>query len=212
MQTSRLNREGAPENGGEARPGGGAVTAFIALGSNLGDRAAHLTRAVELLDGLPGTRVERVSPVYETEAHTLRPDERQPAYLNGVVETTTTLAPPALLEGCLEIERQAGRRRGGEGRWQPRPLDLDLLLYGDASLHTARLVVPHPRMAARRFVLQPLADLAADRVVPDPFGVPVRELLERCPDRTMLRPIPLHLYPPSTTPRDAPGRSRDDRP
>ena len=104
-------------------------TAFIGLGANLGDRERALRQAVEGLDGHPRIRVERASPVYETAAHTLPPHAPQPPFLNAVARLRTSLAPEELLAFLHELERQAGRRRGGERRWAPRRLDLDLLLY-----------------------------------------------------------------------------------
>ncbi len=159
------------------------VTAYVALGSNLGDRAAYLAAAVGALRTWPGIDAVRASPVYETAAHTLRPGEAQPAYLNAVAELTTRLGPEELLAACLTIERQHGRDRS-RGRWAPRTLDLDLIAYGHETLATPGLVLPHPRLAERRFVLQPLADLAPNLRLPPPLDATAAELLARCPDRT----------------------------
>lgn len=131
--------------------------AFLALGSNLGDREATLRRAVAVLDD-----VVAVSPVYET-APVGGPDG-QGAYLNAVVELATRCSPRQLLERCRQVEAAAGRVR--LERWGPRTLDVDVLLVGDQTVADADLVVPHPRMWERRFVLAPLADLAPD-LVPD---------------------------------------------
>ncbi len=166
------------------------MVAYIALGANLGDRAQALRGAVRQLHQTEGMAVRRVSPVYETRAHTLTPGEVQPPFLNAVAEVATTLSAEAVLEACLAVEMHAGRTRSQ--RWEPRVLDLDLLLYGQETIHTDRLAVPHPRMAARRFVLQPLADLAPDLHLPAPFDATVAELLQNTtdpdePKRTTLR-------------------------
>ena len=153
---------------------------FIGLGSNLGDRIGHLRTAVHRLGALSGVRVVQASPVYETEPHTLG-GAPQPLYLNAAVELATTLAPEALLAHCHRLEAAAGRQPGP--RWAPRPLDLDLLLYGSEERQDGSVpVLPHPRLGERRFVLQPLADLAPNLLVPAPFRATVAELLARCPD------------------------------
>ena len=122
----------------------------------------------------------KVSPVYESEAHTLAPGEQQPPYLNAVVQVRTHRTPEALLDVCRDLERAAGRRR--RRRWAPRRLDLDLLLVDEVTCATDRLTLPHPRLAERRFVLQPLHDLAPDLHVPPPFDASVDDLLYATPD------------------------------
>lgn len=163
------------------------ATAYIALGANVGDRIGALHHAVRALGEQPGLRVVRASPVYETAAHTLSPEETQPPYLNAVVEVRASLAPEGVLAVCHRIEQAAGRDRRHERRWAPRRLDLDLLLYDARTLQTAELTLPHPRMGERRFVLVPLADLAPDAYVPAPFDATVANLLARCPDPDALR-------------------------
>jgi 2-amino-4-hydroxy-6-hydroxymethyldihydropteridine diphosphokinase len=140
--------------------------AFLALGSNLGDRGARLQEAVDGLARAPGTRVVAVSRVYETEP-VGGPD--QGPYLNAVVEVATDLDPHALLAVGQQLERSAQRVRGE--RWGPRTLDVDVLLYDEVEIDTEELVVPHPRMWERAFVMVPLHDIAAD-LVPDRFGAP----------------------------------------
>ena len=130
------------------------TTVYLGLGSNLGDRAAHLRAALAALTGLPGTTVWRVSALYESAPWGVTD---QPAFLNAVAAVTTDLAPHDLLRSVKQIEQEAGRRAGP--RWGPRPLDIDLLLYDDQQVDSPDLVIPHPRLAARRFVLAPLADL-----------------------------------------------------
>jgi len=129
------------------------VRAFLGLGSNLGDRWAHLRQAV---NDLPD--VVAVSPVYETSP--VGGPEGQGPYLNLVVELSTDLDPRELLEVARRLEAAAGRERGE--RWGPRTLDVDVLLVDDLSVDEPDLVVPHPRMWERRFVLAPLADLAPE--------------------------------------------------
>lgn len=159
------------------------VLAYVALGSNVGDRTAFLAGAVAALARHPEVGAVRTSPVYETAAHTLDPAEAAPPYLNAVAELQTTLAPEALLAYCLDVERAAGRDRTHARRWAPRTLDLDLLVYDALTYEAPGLVLPHPRLAERRFVLEPLAALAPNLHVPPPFDAPVHVLLARCPDR-----------------------------
>jgi 2-amino-4-hydroxy-6-hydroxymethyldihydropteridine diphosphokinase len=129
--------------------------AFIALGSNLGDRWGHLRAAV---DALPD--VVAVSPVYESDP--VGGPEGQGPYLNCVVELDTDRTPRQLLALCAELEATAGRVRAE--RWGPRTLDVDVLLVGDARIDDPDLTVPHPRMRERAFVLFPLRDLAPELV------------------------------------------------
>lgn len=131
--------------------------AFLALGSNLGDRQAALRRAV---GGIPD--LVAVSPVYETE-----PLGSSSRYLNAVAELDTDLSPRDLLDVCRRLEQEAGRERDPADRYAPRTLDVDVLLVGDHAVDEPDLQVPHPRMWERAFVLVPLADLAPD-LVPDP--------------------------------------------
>ncbi len=170
------------------------VSAFVGLGANVGDRLAALQAAVDAIASLPGVRVDAASEVYETEAHVLPGQSPQPDHLNAVVRLRTALAPEALLAGLHAAERAAGRDPAAP-RWSPRPLDLDLLLYGGLVLATEALTLPHPRLAARRFVLQPLADLAPDTVVPG-TGRTVAELLGSCPDRARIARTPFRLDVP----------------
>jgi 2-amino-4-hydroxy-6-hydroxymethyldihydropteridine diphosphokinase len=131
------------------------VRAFLGLGSNLGDRQRYLREAIEPLTGVVG-----VSKVYETDPVGGPPG--QAAYLNCVVELATDLSPRQLLGVCHRLESAAGRVRGE--RWGPRTLDADVLLVGDLRVEEPDLVVPHPRMWERRFVLAPLAELAPELV------------------------------------------------
>ena len=134
------------------------MRAFLGLGSNLGHRRRQLRQAVAALPD-----VVAVSPVYETEP-VGGPSDQGP-YLNIVVELDTELSPRQLLDLARRLEDAAGRQRAE--RWGPRTLDVDVLLVGDLNVDEPDLVVPHPRMWERRFVLAPLADLAPDVVPPD---------------------------------------------
>jgi 2-amino-4-hydroxy-6-hydroxymethyldihydropteridine diphosphokinase len=147
-----------------AAPASPPWRAFIGLGSNLGDRRAFLRQAVEQLraDG----DVVGVSPLYETEP-VGGPDGQGP-YLNLVVELSTSDTPRALLERCRTLEAEAGRVR--TVRWGPRTLDADVLWVEGWQVDTDDLTVPHPRLWERRFVVQPLADLAPDLVTSEQLG------------------------------------------
>jgi 2-amino-4-hydroxy-6-hydroxymethyldihydropteridine diphosphokinase len=131
-------------------------TAFLALGSNVGDREANLRTAVTLLQG-DEIRVRRGSSLYETAPQELLD---QPSFLNAVLEVETSLFPLQLLARVREIERKMGRRRVTPKG--PRNIDIDILFYGRNVIATAELEVPHPRIAQRRFVLEPLAEIAPE--------------------------------------------------
>ena len=129
---------------------------YLSLGSNLGDRVAHLQRALKQV-AERGINVRRVSSFYETEPVDFRP---QPWFVNCVAEVETDLMPLRLLATLQSIERALGRRPGtAKG---PRPIDIDILLYDNRVVHSAGLTIPHQRLASRRFVLVPLAELAAN--------------------------------------------------
>jgi 2-amino-4-hydroxy-6-hydroxymethyldihydropteridine diphosphokinase len=137
--------------------------AFIGLGSNLGDREAWLRRAVAAVGALPKTEVRGVSRLRDTEPVG---NTDQPRFLNGALDVETGLGPHELLGALLEIERRLGRDRSRIPPGGPRTVDLDLLLYGQALIAEPGLEVPHPRLAERRFVLEPLADLDPELEVP----------------------------------------------
>jgi 2-amino-4-hydroxy-6-hydroxymethyldihydropteridine diphosphokinase len=138
-------------------------TGYLGLGSNLGDRDAHLRGALDLLRR-NGIDVEAVSSAYETEPVGEVLD--QPDFLNAAVRIATELEPLELLDLCKAIEAEHGRMFGS-ARHGPRPLDLDLLMLGDIELRSERLTLPHPEVTTRRFVLEPLLELDPDLALPD---------------------------------------------
>jgi 2-amino-4-hydroxy-6-hydroxymethyldihydropteridine diphosphokinase len=144
--------------------------AFVGLGSNLGERETTLRAAIGRLRTIPNVEVRRVSTLRDTEPIGY---VDQPRFLNGVVELETTLSARALLGVLLELERAFGRDRSTGPPMGPRTLDLDLLLYGDATIDEPLLEVPHPRLQERRFVLEPLAELDPDLQVPGHGSVQV---------------------------------------
>jgi 2-amino-4-hydroxy-6-hydroxymethyldihydropteridine diphosphokinase len=137
------------------------VLAYIGLGTNLGDRELNLRRALERLEELGPVRASsfrETDPVGVTD---------QPKFLNAAAELATELPPAELLERLLEIERELGRDRATERRWGPRVIDLDLLLFGEEAIDEPGLTVPHPRLAERRFILEPLQELDPELTLPD---------------------------------------------
>jgi len=163
------------------------VRAYVAVGTNLGDRWAHLARAARELRGVPRTAVVAASRVFDTAP--VGPP--QPRYLNAVLALETGLPPEPLLAALRAIEAGALRRR--DVRWGARTLDLDLLLHGETVLRTPRLSLPHPGLAVRRFVLTPLAELAPGLRVPGAGGT-VAALLGRAPGAPD-EVAPAGLYP-----------------
>jgi 2-amino-4-hydroxy-6-hydroxymethyldihydropteridine diphosphokinase len=153
------------------------MRAYIGLGSNVGEREENLVRAISLLDSSPGIRVLRRASLYETEPVGV---EAQPWFFNTVVEVEAELAPGELLRRLKEIEKALGRE--DRGRWGPREIDLDLLLYGDLVMEEDGLVLPHPELHRRRFVLEPLCELAPELIHPR-LGQPLRELLAGLDER-----------------------------
>jgi 2-amino-4-hydroxy-6-hydroxymethyldihydropteridine diphosphokinase len=139
-------------------------TVYLGLGSNLGDRAANLAAARERL-----APIKRASSIYETEPREM---PNQPWFLNQVIEIETDLFPKQLLARTQKIERDLGRKRTVDKG--PRTIDIDILLFGESVIHTAELEIPHPRLAERRFVLEPLAEIAPDLRI---RNIPIRDLL-----------------------------------
>ena len=151
------------------------VTAYVGLGANLGDARSAVLAAAQALGGLPETRLLAVSPLYRTAPV----EATGPDYVNAVAGLETGLTAPALLDALLALEAAAGRER--PYRNAPRTLDLDLLLYGSGRIDSPRLVVPHPRMWDRGFVLVPLADLAPQRVPPERLAAMTSQVMARIP-------------------------------
>ncbi len=163
------------------------VTAYVAIGANLGQAAAAVRQAMEDLDHLPLTRVTRRSSLYQTAPlDTNAGIESRAAladYINAVVALETGLAAPLLLAQLQQLEQAAGRER--PYRNAPRTLDLDLLVYGSASIDSGQLTVPHPRMAQRAFVLVPLAEIAPALVSREQLAAVAQQAIKRLDDSSL---------------------------
>jgi 2-amino-4-hydroxy-6-hydroxymethyldihydropteridine diphosphokinase len=150
--------------------------AYIGFGSNIGDRLKHIQNAIHALSKTEGITLQEISSVYKTDPVGY---ETQEPFLNGVAAIQTNLSPLSLLRTLKDIEIAVGRQH--RIRWGPREIDLDLLIYGDLRLQTEKLVVPHPAMHLRGFVLVPLAEIAPDLVHPV-FQETIETLLEHLED------------------------------
>ena len=138
------------------------VLAYVGIGSNMGDPQRQVELAITMLNDLPGCRVVRRSSLYQSAPYG---GVEQPDFINAVAVLETAVPPAILLSCCKELERSRGRDPDGE-RWGPRPLDLDILVYGDLCVEADDLKIPHPGIAERNFVLLPLREIAADLVIP----------------------------------------------
>ncbi len=163
-----------------------SVEAVIALGSNLGNRLDSIRKAIITLDRLRMISIVDFSSVYECDAHTLRENEAQPPYLNAVALIATSMSPPALLQVCVAIETVNGRERTSKTSWEARTLDLDIIVHGDETINLNDLSIPHPHLADRMFVLQPLFEIRPDLHIPAPFDSTVQYLLSVCKDTGLL--------------------------
>lgn len=150
------------------------ITVYIALGANLGDRQANIHAAVQRMDQQPGIRVQAVSTLHETQAVGGPADA--PPFLNAAAQISTTLTPHQLLAALMTIETSLGRVR--ITKWEPRIIDLDILLYGDHIVCTDDLVIPHPLLHERAFALKPLAEIAPQVEHPT-LHATIADLLER---------------------------------
>jgi 2-amino-4-hydroxy-6-hydroxymethyldihydropteridine diphosphokinase len=151
------------------------ASAFIALGANLGDARATVVQAIQSLGQLSGTTLLKHSSLYRSAPV----DASGPDYINAVAELATILSPQNLLAALQSLEQNAGRQR--PYRNAPRTLDLDILLYDDLTLDSPALVIPHPRMFTRAFVLLPLAEIAPERVTPAQLQAVAQQAIEKLP-------------------------------
>ncbi|MCU0432985.1 MAG: 2-amino-4-hydroxy-6-hydroxymethyldihydropteridine diphosphokinase [Bacteroidia bacterium] len=165
------------------------VTAYLSLGSNLGNRLEMLHDALKLLHAHGQVSVTKVSPVYQTAAWG---KSAQPDFYNCAARISTSLAPEALLDVLLATERALGRER--LERWGPRLIDLDLLFWDNVQLTTNRLVVPHPELHRRRFVLLPLADIAPQLIHPGEKQT-IAQLAANCSDPLAVTLLPETVFP-----------------
>ena len=154
---------------------------FIGLGTNMGDRESNLREAVTELRAMPENEIVSISSVYETDPVGYLD---QGKFLNLVVCMNTKLTAQSLLNACMEIEQVLGRKR--EIRWGPRTIDLDILLYNQENIVTKNLIVPHPRMLERAFVIIPLVEIDKDIVLPN-MEKPLREVMEDLPEKEGVR-------------------------
>lgn len=166
---------------------------YLSLGSNLGKREQHLKKALVLIQSRVGT-MDSVSRVYESEPWGYSSSKR---FFNCCVLLRTTLAPTELMKHLLNIEKEMGRSREGKG-YSDRIIDIDLLFYGDSCLNLPGLRVPHPSMADRRFVLAPLAEIAADLIHPE-NGKSIRKMLDECTDPSEPSPLPHRFFSSSSS-------------
>jgi len=158
--------------------------AYVSLGSNIGERAVYLREALDLVDHASGSSLEKVSSVYETEPVDYL---GQPRFLNLAARVRTRLGAKDFLRQLKHIEEQVGRTH--REKWHEREIDIDIIYFGKQIINTEELTVPHPRARRRRFVLEPLNELAPDFV--DPVeSKSVSELLRRCGDRSEVRLVP----------------------
>jgi 2-amino-4-hydroxy-6-hydroxymethyldihydropteridine diphosphokinase len=155
--------------------------AYIALGSNMGDRLDYLKKAILHLESHEDITVVNTSSIYETDPVGYT---NQDQFLNMAIEVMTSLKPFELLDVCLNIEEQLGRKR--EMRWGPRTLDLDILVYNQENIETEKLTLPHPRMSERAFVILPLLEIDPNIMLPT-MKEPLKSCLQSIPDKEGVR-------------------------
>ena len=165
------------------------VTAYVGLGANLGDAQQAVRDAIEAIASLPGTSLAKHSSLYRSAPV----DSSGPDYINAVIEICTALTAPGLLAQLQRIEQAAGRTR--PYRNAPRTLDLDLLLFGSGSIASERLMVPHPRMWQRAFVLLPLAEVAPQAVSPQALAAVTSQVIARIPTAAEDRVLTKRRFP-----------------
>jgi len=158
------------------------IDSYLSLGSNIAPRFETLQTAISSLCLLPGSDVESVSTIYETEAVAFY---SQTDYLNCAIHIKTELTPEALLASCRKIEFSNGRPVS-RNKSAPRTLDIDIIFYGNRIINATKLIVPHPRYSDRRFVLEPLAEISPDYICPD-TGSSVADTLDQCTDCTRVQ-------------------------
>jgi 2-amino-4-hydroxy-6-hydroxymethyldihydropteridine diphosphokinase len=156
-------------------------TAFIALGSNIGNRHEYLTNAIKKLANHPKIKLVNISSVYETDPVGY---EEQDLFLNMVIELMTSFSAYELLDYCLKVELELGRKR--EIYWGPRTIDLDILLYNQENIVSENLIVPHPRMLERNFVMIPLSEIKPDVIIPN-REKPLEGWIEELPNKEGVR-------------------------
>jgi 2-amino-4-hydroxy-6-hydroxymethyldihydropteridine diphosphokinase len=161
--------------------------AVIAIGSNVGDRYSYLKQAVDKIQSLGN--VEQVAPLYETSAYGFTD---QPDFLNSALLLRTMVTPRTLLHELKAIEDQLGRKQ--RIRWGPREIDLDIIFYDDLQMQSHELSIPHPDFHNRRFVLEPLSEIAPEWKSPTD-GRTVVQLLNNCPDKTIIEVVNKEWYP-----------------
>lgn len=155
--------------------------AYLSIGSNMGDRLETFHKALQLLDSQDKITIENMSSIYETDPVGYT---NQACFLNAVIKISTILKPEELLQICLFIENELGRKR--EIRWGPRTLDLDILLYNQENIETESLIVPHPRMLERAFVIIPLMELDPSIKLPN-VNAALDDILNQVPDKEGVR-------------------------
>jgi 2-amino-4-hydroxy-6-hydroxymethyldihydropteridine diphosphokinase len=153
------------------------IKVFLSLGTNLGSKLANLSTAITEIDENIG-HINQQSGIYETEAWGFNCED---SFLNQVVRVETSLEPLQLINHCLGIEKKMGRVRNKGGNYESRVIDIDILFYGEKIVSEENLQIPHPLLHKRRFILEPLNEIAPDLIHPL-LGKPISKLLEECPD------------------------------